>query len=242
MDTETASKLTLIPLIMGPSLIIAAGLLSWGIYASRVQADTLSVTGSAKRAVTADMAKWNGNFSRPVMIDALKDGYAQMTSDQKAVEKFFSGRGITPEHITIGNVSMEQIYEPSGGPPRQAILRQNVQIASEDIEKVTGLSKDFQALVDQGIIFSSNPVEYYYSGLASLRVELLADAVKDAEARAQAIAGSTNKRLGNLTTASMGVVQVLAPNSVDISDYGAYDTSSVAKEVMVTVRAEFALH
>ena len=34
---------------------------------------------------------------------------------------------------------------------------------------------------------------------------------------------------------------VMAPNSVDVSDYGQYDTSNVNKEVMVTVRASFAV-
>ncbi len=39
----------------------------------------------------------------------------------------------------------------------------------------------------------------------------------------------------------MGVVQVLPPSSTEVSDYGAYDTSSIEKEVMVTVKASFRL-
>jgi hypothetical protein len=39
----------------------------------------------------------------------------------------------------------------------------------------------------------------------------------------------------------MGVVQVMQPNSVDISDYGNYDTSTVEKEIMITVKASFSL-
>jgi hypothetical protein len=72
-----------------------------------------------------------------------------------------------------------------------------------------------------------------------LRVSLLGEAVKDAEARAKIIAQSGHRNLGVLTTASMGVVQVLTPNSTDVSDYGSYDTSSQNKEVMITVRATF---
>jgi hypothetical protein len=34
-------------------------------------------------------------------------------------------------------------------------------------------------------------------------------------------------------------VQVLAPNSEDVNDYGTYDTSSINKEIMVTVKASF---
>jgi len=39
----------------------------------------------------------------------------------------------------------------------------------------------------------------------------------------------------------MGVVQVMPVNSVEISDYGTYDTGSIEKEVMVTVKALFIL-
>jgi hypothetical protein len=47
--------------------------------------------------------------------------------------------------------------------------------------------------------------------------------------------------VGSIRSASMGVVQVLSPQSIEISDYGSYDTSSVEKEVMVTVKAAFSL-
>jgi hypothetical protein len=36
-------------------------------------------------------------------------------------------------------------------------------------------------------------------------------------------------------------VQVLKVNSTDVSDYGAYDTSTIEKEVMVTITAVFNL-
>jgi len=36
-------------------------------------------------------------------------------------------------------------------------------------------------------------------------------------------------------------VQVLSPNSIEVSDYGSYDTQTIQKEVMVTARAVFLL-
>jgi len=194
MDKEIIAKLIRLPVIMGASIIVAAGILSWGIYASRVQDDMLTVTGSAKRAVSADTAKWQANFSRPAFAANLKEGYVQMMKDQNAIQKFFTGQGIPPESISISSVSMEQIYKPDGGAPDQYILRQNVQLTSDDPAKMNELSKNIQPLIDQGIIFSSFPVEYYYSRLSDLRIELLADAVKDAQTRARAIVESTGKQ------------------------------------------------
>lgn len=51
----------------------------------------------------------------------------------------------------------------------------------------------------------------------------------------------SGKKVGSLKSVSMGVVQVLQPNSVDVSDYGMYDTSTVEKEIMITVKATFTL-
>ena len=70
---------------------------------------------------------------------------------------------------------------------------------------------------------------------------LIGKAVQDAKARAESIAKSTGQSVGALKSASSGVVQVMAPNSVDISDYGSYDTSTIDKQIMVTARATFFL-
>jgi hypothetical protein len=70
-------------------------------------------------------------------------------------------------------------------------------------------------------------------------VELLASAVNDAKARAEQLALAGGKKIGVLKSASSGVVQVMSENSVEVSDYGMYDTSKINKEIMVTVKASF---
>jgi hypothetical protein len=47
--------------------------------------------------------------------------------------------------------------------------------------------------------------------------------------------------IAGLMTALFGVMQFLAADGIEVSDYGSYDTSSLNKEVMVTVRASFSL-
>jgi hypothetical protein len=39
----------------------------------------------------------------------------------------------------------------------------------------------------------------------------------------------------------VGVFQVTAPNSTDVSDYGVYDTSTLRKDVTAVVNVTFAL-
>jgi hypothetical protein len=120
-------------------------------------------------------------------------------------------------------------------------LQQTVEINLNDVKKLEAISKDFSKLIDQDILFTLDRVEYYYSKLPEARISMLGDAIKDAKARAEKIANSSGKRVNVIKSASMGVVQVLSPNSIDVSDYGTYDTSTVDKEIMVTVRALFTI-
>jgi hypothetical protein len=52
---------------------------------------------------------------------------------------------------------------------------------------------------------------------------------------------SIGAKVSKLTSLSSGVFQVTARNSVEVSDYGSYDTSTIAKKVTATVRADFSV-
>jgi len=242
MDQIRVKGIVAFAVVVGLSLIAAAAVGSFTFYRVRSFDNTLSVTGSAKQSVTSDTVKWNAMFSRIVQQADLKAGYAQMTDDREAVMDFLEGAGLTEAEIDISPVQLEENYRYNADPnaPREYTLRQTVRVQSANVEKVTDLA-DRNDLIDAGLIFATQNLEYYYSKLADLRVSLLSAAVQDAQARASAIAASTGKSVGTLKSASMGVVQVLQPSSTDVSDYGSYDTSTVEKEVMVTVRTSFVL-
>jgi hypothetical protein len=225
--------------IMPGAVVLGAIVLSVGFYAGRVQADTLSVTGSAKRLVTADTAEMTLSWSRSVGLEGLRDGYAQMKADENTITAFLSARGFPSEVVSVTAVSLEEPNRWTPGVVQEYILRQSVTVTSPDIVLVSDLAKSLQPLVDGGMILAPQQPEYYYNKLADLRIELLGEAVKDARSRAETIATNGGQKLGSLMSATMGVVQVLSPNSTDVSDYGSYDTTTQEKEVMVTVRASF---
>lgn len=221
-------------------IILAAIIGAAAFYSSRTLDNTLSVTGSAKQEVTADSVKWTFNISRRIAAASLDSGYSQMAKDLSAVKNFLSQNGIKEEQITITPIYMDEIWkDPNAGGQREVNLRQVITVQSGDVQGITAVSKSTEVLARSGVFLSTNSLEYYYSKLADLRVSLLSGAIKDAKARATEIAKSGGKSVGSLKAASSGVVQVLAPNSIEVSDYGTYDTSSIQKDVMVTVRAVF---
>jgi hypothetical protein len=229
--------------IIGVALIASAVIFSLAFYSSRLSSDSISVTGSASKEVISDSAKFTGDFSRTVKLNNLKAGYTQMSSDLKIVKAFLKAQMIEDKDITISTVSMEQNYDynQSNVSPAEKdyTLRQTVEVASSDITKIGNLAQGIQSLINQGIIFSVYPVEYYYKNLPEVRVSLLSDAVKDAKRRAEEIVSGSGQKIGALRSAASGVVQVLPANSLEISDYGAYDTSKINKSIMVTVKAAF---
>ncbi len=226
-------------LILGLSLIVSATIGSLTFYKLRSM-DYISTTGSAKKAVLSDKVKWATSITRSIRQSTVKDGYAKLDSDLKEVKDFLATSGIPTESIDISPVFMNEVYEQNPSTDKKYNLVQNITIQSADVQKISDLSKNTSPLVtEKGVLFSTSSLEYYYSKLPDVRVELLASAVEDAKARAEQLAKAGGKKIGALKSASSGVVQVMAPNSVEVSDYGTYDTSSINKEIMVTVKSSF---
>ncbi len=240
---ENSKNNTLNSIIIGTALILCTIIFSFVFYKTRFATDSLSVTGSASIQVVSDNAKFSGYFSRIVKVSQLKTGYEQMSGDLTKIKNFLKSQGVDDKDITISTVSMYENYnyDKNYQTEKEYTLNQHVEVSSTDTNKITALAQVTSELINQGVIFSTNPVEYYYSKLPEVRVSLLSDAIKDAKARADKMAESTGKTVGILKSASSGVVQVLPANSLEISDYGTYDTSKINKNIMVTVKASFGL-
>jgi len=241
MSKENSNKIIYFAIILGICLIISASIGSFTFYKVRSPEDTLSVTGSVREKVTSDLAKWTANFSRTVSTEDLKTGYRMMKNDQRLVLNFFEDNGFTEEDITISPIFMEQLYMYDPDAPKENVLKQIVEIQSTDVDKITYMAKNNQELIDQGVIFAIQSLEYYYSKLPELRIELIPDAINDAKLRAQKIAEGSGKTIGVIKSATLGVVQVLPVNSTEVSDWGTYDTSTIEKEVMIPVTVIFTL-
>jgi uncharacterized protein len=235
------NKLLGMSLVLGLAIIISASIGSFTFYQLRSN-NTISSTGSSKRAVTSDTVKWTSNITRNIKTSTIKDGYVKMENDLKEVKNFLTANGIPQEEIEISPIFMYEIYDNNNQPEKNYNLVQNIEVKSSEVQKIKDLAQNTNSLITaKGLFFSTVSLEYYYSKLPELRVELLASAVEDSKQRANALASAGGKKIGAMRSASSGVVQVMSANSVEVSDYGMYDTSKIEKEVMVTVKASFDL-
>ena len=241
MSKENSNKIIYFAIILGVCLIISALIASLTFYKVRLPVDTLSVTGSVREKVTSDSAKWSSSFSRTVPAEDLKAGYEMMQKDQELVLSFFEDNGFNEGDILISPVFMDQLYMYDPDAPKENVLNQTVEIQSSDVEKITYMAKNTQTLIDTGVIFSTQSLEYYCLKLPELRIELIPEAINDAKLRAQKIAEGSGKKIGTIKSAHLGVVQVLPVNSTEVSGWGTYDTSTIEKEVMIPVTVTFTL-
>lgn len=229
--------------ILGASVLLSVGISLYTYYRVRSLDDTVSTTGSAKQLVTSDTVKWTSQVSRTVKVSRLSSGYTDLSKDLDTVKKFLISKGIPENLLIVSTVSQEQNYDirPELGQEKEYILRQTIEINSNDVQGITTLAKDSSVIINQGINFTTTSIEYFYTKLSDVRVALLSDAIKDARVRADKMVEGTGRKIGIMKSTSSGVVQVMPVNSVDVSDYGTYDTSHIDKEVTITVRSTFSL-
>lgn len=240
-------------LALSISIVFSSVIGSWAFLHAKKLNQTVEVTGSAQKRIKSDLMIWQTS----VITEApgLPEAYRKLTHDVDQVRKFLISHGIPENQIVINSVETTPIRpgqkqaQYGSGDRQQSItgtvtgyhLKQSLSVRSSDIDGVTAVSREVTELINQGILLDSEPPQYLYTHLAETKVEIMADAARDARERAQQIASSTGSKIGEIRSASMGVLQITAADSNAVSDYGENDTTSLEKDVTAVIHAEFAV-
>jgi uncharacterized protein len=234
--------------IIGLSVIISVLLLSRGYNYKFKTNENVSVVGLAEVDFTSDLIVWEGSFSRKNF--SLKDAYTALKNDENEIRAYLSTKGIADSVLVFSAVDIMKEHTNSfdrngnitGSVFTGYTLTQRVKIESMDIEKVEKLSREVTGLIEKGIEFNSSAPMYFYTRLASLKMDLLAKAAEDARARAETIAKSAGSDLGRPKKATMGVFQITGKNKNEGFSYGgSFNTIDKFKTASVTVRMEYLL-
>lgn len=234
--------------IFSVAILLAALVLSGTWRKTHERRETIKVTGLAEKNFNSDLAIWSGSFSRHSMT--VKEAYANLKSDADQIKQYLISKGVDPKQLTFtsvySNKDLKYLYDNNGRQTNQIFdgytLTQNVQVESNEVDKVGTLSREATELLDMGIEFQSSEPRYYYTKLNELKLEMLASAAKDARNRAKQIAENAGGGLGALCNAQMGVFQITGQNSDEEYSYGgAFNTSSLKKRASITARLEFAI-
>lgn len=232
-------------IIFGAAIIIAAYFLG-NAYVDRANpAQIISVTGSGNKNFTSDLIVWEGQFS--TNNTNLKAAFEQVNNDKEIVRAYLVSKGIAESNIIFNSVQTNEErdnqYENGnyvGSIFRGYRLNQTVQIESQNVELIEGVSREITELLNKGVQFNSYQPRYYYTQLADLKIEMISKATEDARVRAESIAENSGSGLGDLISAQMGVFQITGQNSgEDFSWGGSFNTDSKKKTASITMRLDY---
>ena len=228
------------------SVVLSAYLLADAFRNRNESSNVISVTGLGSKDFASDLIVWSGSFHK--MNPELRIAYSELDAAREVIKGYLVQKGISSEEIIFSAIDIEQQfdtrYDENGNQLSSEFkgyrLQQNVQIESRQVELVEGVSRNVTELINSGIEFYSNKPSYYYTRLAELKIEMIAEATKDASLRAQKIAENAGGFLGDLKSADMGVIQIVGQNSSD--DYswgGSFNTTSKNKTASITVNLQY---
>jgi uncharacterized protein len=228
--------------IIAAAIVISAFLLSSVLRDFNKSKQTINVTGSAKRDIVSDLGKLGINIS--VNAVSQLEGMKEINRQKPMLLEFLKSKGIESEKIKLKPVNSYPVYQiGESGYQTGKIISYNVSqefnIESGDVLLIENISLEASSLLEKGMNINIYQPEYYYTKLAPLKIEIQSEAAGDAKNRAAKIAEATGRKIGPLTSARMGVLQITPENSNTVSDYGMNDVSSVKKEITAVVNATF---
>jgi len=228
-------------------LFLAAGLVLSAMLATSAwlkikNSQFITVKGSAQSNVESDLAIWSGNFTAEA--ETLLDAQHEIQANRQMVEKFLAGVGVT--NAVFAPINIEELMAARKSADEFVSKRtvgyrlsQIVSVESTNVELLDKL--DATPLLEQGLIFTVAPTQFIYSKSGEAKIEMLAEAAKDARVRAEQIASQGERAVAQLNDASQGIFQITPLHSVSTSWEGVSDTTSRQKTITAVVTATFLL-
>lgn len=232
----------IVAIILVIGAIASSMILIGGVVKVKSSQTNIVVTGSAKQQITSDLIVWTGSFN--TQSNQMQDAYTKLETSRQKVSDYLIKQGIAEEDIVFSSINTNINYVMNDYGVYTNIvdsynLSQTITISSDEIDKITDISRKATELLSEDVAFQSDPPQYFYTKLADMKVNMLAEATADAKKRAEMIAEKAGNKLGDLKYADMGVMQITPLYSNEISDYGINDTSSLEKEITAVVHCKF---
>lgn len=194
-----------------PALLIALGIIILGLcikagidniaYRDRI----VTVRGLAEREVKADLVTWPITYS--LAGNNLQNLYDQVSKNNDIIVKFLTSNGIKSDEISV---NPPDTYDASSNRYRSDSFNFNysinctVTVTTRQVDKVRELLNRQSELLKEGVAFSNSYINYQFTGLNSVKPEMIAEATRNARAAADQFAADSESRVGKIKTASQG--------------------------------------
>lgn len=228
--------------ILGAFLLLSALVLAGPLGDFVRSQKKLLVRGFAERRITSDFTVWH--VSLAARAKSAKEAFARLQADEARLRAGLVKEGVAAELLEVTSTSVTPVFKTDERGMTTAeisgyTIARNFRVATADIGLVPKFASATESLLRDGLEMNPAQPEFYCQKLKDLRAELLGEAVRDAQKRAEVIAKQAGRRVGGLRSAQQGVFQITPIYSTEISAGGELDTTSLEKSIKAVVSAEF---
>jgi len=232
-----------IGIVFALAMVISAFIMGAFFYNARKPINIIRVVGYASGEYDSDILKWRLSLSANAPANNQIQGIQILARQISEFRSFMINKGFDAAELEIAPSYNWANYNRDGNITHY-IFEQRIAFTIRDLsrfDEVAHLAIDLTELSETGIQISNSSLEYYLSELPDLKIEIIAEATRDARARAQEVAKTTNTKLGKLRNGRVGVFQITEPLSVEIQSMGIFSTHTRRKQISVTMTGEFEL-
>lgn len=196
-------------IIITVGIIVLGYLIRSGLYVFSDKERVVVVKGLAEKEVPANKVTW------PILYkDAdnnLSELYNRMNKTNAKIIDFLKANGLTDKEISV---NPPEIYDSSTERygPTNARSRYNassvITVTSDKVDLVRRLIEKQGELIEQGIVVGGEDyryqIRYEYTGLISIKPQMIEEATKNAREAAQKFAKDSESELGKIKSAYQG--------------------------------------
>lgn len=165
----------------------------------------VTVKGLAEREVPADLVTWPISYS--VAGNDLSSLYDQVSANNEKIIRFLTTNGIAREDISV---NPPDTYDAMSNQYRSSNFNYNysisctVTVTTKKVDKVRELLNKQSDLLKEGIAFSNSYINYQFTGLNSIKPEMIGEATKAAREAASQFAADSDSKVGKIKHATQG--------------------------------------
>lgn len=169
----------------------------------------VTVKGLAEREVNADQVSWS--VSTTEMGDDLPELYMRISQQADKIKAFLVRNGLNEKDITINPPTVNDLETNTWSENRKNYrytASTTVTVYTKDVQKVNDVIYKQGDLLEQGVAIESGYPSYEYTSFQNVKLEMMAEAIKNAQKTAEEFAKASDSDLNGITTAGQGQFEI----------------------------------
>ncbi|MDE6689478.1 MAG: SIMPL domain-containing protein [Prevotella sp.] len=197
------------------SMIIAVGIMVMG-WCIKAGIDNftnkdrkVTVKGLAEREVPADKVTWS--IGTKETGNDLPTLYERINAQAEKIKAFLKQNGLDDSEITVNPPSVSDLEAREWGDNQKNfryIVNTTITVSTGKVEEVNRAIFKQAELLKQGVALDSSYPDYQYASFQQMKPEMMAEAIKNAQATAEQFAEASESKLGKIQTAGQGQFEI----------------------------------